>query len=196
MKKILVVEDTLENLEVAKLFFSKVVGFEFIYATNREEAEKCIDEVYAVITDRSIPMTTDANFIDCELTPEDCPFGEQEVIDYIKMANGFYILYKSYFEKKPVIMISDHGNLILVWPAIVESPTTNCSSKTKLSFSNSSTADVLQDILFNIKNNPSAWAYKDLCIYGNRIGRSELCYCTKTEVEAWEIAWKRLQEQF
>ena len=54
MKKILFVDNTEANLDVAKAFFSTIKAFEFVYATNRKEVETLLPEVDAVITSPSI----------------------------------------------------------------------------------------------------------------------------------------------
>ena len=51
MKNILIVEQDEKELEVAKLFFSTISGYKFIYVEDRKSAEKILSEVDAVITE-------------------------------------------------------------------------------------------------------------------------------------------------
>ena len=92
--KILVVEDSLENIELAKKYVADdhefTEGYEFIYVTNRKDAEKLLHTVDGVITDRSIPYDA-ASTYECEV-------------------NGYYIAALAINLKKPFIMMTSHGD--------------------------------------------------------------------------------------
>lgn len=91
MKKVLIIDDRQENLEAAKKFFSNIQGFEFLFVTNRKEAEKLLEISDAVITDGSFPYKDERNF------------------DNAHGLNGYYILLLASAQNKPGILLSDHG---------------------------------------------------------------------------------------
>lgn len=94
MRKILIVEDTQANLDAAKAFFSTISGFEFVYATNRKEAEEKIKEADAIITDRSMPFD-----------------GVPQYNQIAAEANGYLVAANAKKENKPVILLTEHGRL-------------------------------------------------------------------------------------
>ena len=91
MKKILIVDDIKTNLDVAKLFFSKIPGFEFLFAVNRKEAEELLKISDALITDGSFPYENEEDF------------------DGAQGLNGYYLLLLASSQTKPAILLSDHG---------------------------------------------------------------------------------------
>lgn len=91
MKKILIIDDTEENLDAAREFFSKITGFEFSFVMNRREAEELLKVSDAVITDGSFPYETEKNFNNSH------------------GLNGHYVLLLASSQNKPGILLSDHG---------------------------------------------------------------------------------------
>ncbi len=193
--KVLIVEDTQVNLDAAKAFFSTITDYEFVYATNRKDAEKLLEDVYAVITDRSLPSNGEVKFLDCE-TPND---GKQYFVENIVGANGYHIMYMAHFLGKPVIMASQHGErgpLGLMRPRIVEvlleRQTTDWSESTLKDFS-------LEKLLMEVDQSPSADLYHQLWQYGNFGGVNFLGWrdgIQKTQEVAWKCTWEKLREQF
>ncbi len=110
MKKILVVDDTQVNLDAAKAFFSTITDFEFVYATNRKDAAGLLEEVDALITDRSLPWTQSELF-NCKM-----PKNIDEIfIDIYLQHNGMYLLMKACLLNKPAILATDHGSFDLMY---------------------------------------------------------------------------------
>jgi len=95
MKTILVIEDTPVNMETAKSFFSSIDGYNFIYAMDRQSGIKLYPTADAVITDRSIPQR----------------YGETPIkrFEWCQQ-RGYYFLAKSFFDKKPCVMITQHSD--------------------------------------------------------------------------------------
>jgi DNA-binding response OmpR family regulator len=91
IKTILVVEDNQENLDVAKAFFKTVTGFEFIYATNKEDAVAKLPEADALLTDRYMPYFDGAKV---DYSPE----------------NGYMLEFLQ--NEGKVVMLSDTDNVI------------------------------------------------------------------------------------
>ena len=94
MKKILIVDDTIENLEAAKKFFSQNKEYEFLYATNRSEAEKLLPECDALITDIQMPFNNESK--------------------EVSGLNGKLLEIEAYHMEKPAISLSQHGDG-LIW---------------------------------------------------------------------------------
>jgi len=97
-KKILVVDDTPENLDAAKAFFANNSDYEFIYAVNREEGEKLLPNCDALITDRRMPFN-------------DLDKGNRK---YEQM-NGEILLFESFVQNKPGILVSAHGSVLEIF---------------------------------------------------------------------------------
>ena len=189
MKKILIIDDTQVNLDTAKSFFSKISGYEFLYATNRKDAEKYLEEAYAVITDRSLPYS-ETSLIGCDF-PEDKK-GRVEN-NYIQ-ANGHHLLLKALLSGKPAIMASEHGGLMILNGSVA--PSTKMEN-----FS-------LEETLQRISTEPTYEDIGNLWTYGNfegtHIVRKEETMkawgapkdIVKTEEIAWKMTWEELQKQF
>ncbi|MCA9487820.1 MAG: response regulator [Nanoarchaeota archaeon] len=96
--EILVVEDTPENLAVAKEFYNSQDNLVVDYATNREDALSLIDskKYDGVITDRTIPNTE-----------KDISQGLNLTNSY--MTQGSDVLVYSIMKKIPSVMYSQHG---------------------------------------------------------------------------------------
>lgn len=108
MKKILIVEDTEANLLAAKQFFATVSGFEFVFAKNRKEAEDLLPSVDGLITDRHMPyLETD--------TMADYVFVEREgELANVLKSHGYILLAETAKLEIPGVMVSDHGDLMVM----------------------------------------------------------------------------------
>ena len=190
MKKILVVDDIQENLDTAKTFFSTVADFEFVYAMNRRDAEKYLDDVYAVITDGSFPTNSEVEFVDVDFNHfanrTDCfideSTGKIAYKENIVQANGLWVLFKTILSGKPAIMLREHGGVYML-------------------LVNEKDHSHLRDVLIRISENPTAGDYVSFWRYAHFEGTKYtldglISYMKKTDVSAWSLAWKRLQEQF
>ena len=93
MKKILIVDDTPENLKAAKDFFSQNKEYEFLYAVNRSEAENLLPECDALITDLQMPFDSESKGING--------------------LNGQLLELEAYHMGKPSIALSQHGDGLL-----------------------------------------------------------------------------------
>jgi hypothetical protein len=189
MKKILVIDDTQANLDTAKAFFSTIPNFEFVYVTDRQEAEKHFEEAYAVITDRSLPYSA-TSLIGCDFPEE-----ETEDVEALTIkANGYFLLLKALLLGKPAIMASEHGGLMIM-------NGTTAPSKQIENFS-------LEETLQRISTEPTYEDMDKLWTYGNHEGthitRKEETMkawgapqnILKTEEVAWRMVWEELQKQF
>lgn len=193
MKKILIVDDTQANLDAAKAFFSTISGYEFIYATNRKDAEVLLPEAYAVITDRSLPSNTDVEFLDCEI-PED-KMGLVKVC--FVQANGYHIFYSAHLAGKPVVMAMEHGSFGMSLPKIT--PINELSENQTSDWDFDPKDFSMEKLLLEIDTNPSLELYDRLWSYGNFGGARHLGWkedLLKTNTEAWKMAWEELQKQF
>lgn len=178
--KVLIVEDTQVNLDAAKAFFSTITDYEFVYATNRKDAEKLLEDVYAVITDRSLPSHPDINFLEFNASELECP-GDAELFP---QANGNWIANKAFLMKKPCVMATQHGSLFIFFPKI------------DLHECQKSYAPVEQ-LVINLLENPSNDSYSKLMGFGvHGKGAYRVDGVTKSTVEGWDIAWRELQKQF
>ncbi len=92
--EILVVEDTLENMKIAKQYFDSVENIGADYATHRDEAISMLDQKKydGVITDRSIPGKKNLN-----LHP------------WYLENNGWYVAISSEIKNIPSVIHSEHG---------------------------------------------------------------------------------------
>ncbi len=86
--KILVVEDTAENMAVAKAFFFTIPEHEFIFCTNRKEAEEILPAVDGMISDRSIPFNDDES--------QEC--------------NGISLMFQASLLQITAVGVSNHGD--------------------------------------------------------------------------------------
>jgi hypothetical protein len=179
MKRILIVDDTQANLDAAKAFFSTIPGYEFVYVTNRKDAEACLLEVDALITDRSLPWTDTEQF-NCEI-----PSGASKSLfpNYLQ-SNGHYLLLKSCLVNKPSIMATDHGKFGLM----------KLANRSKWQEDSS-----LEDIIFLMENRTTLDTYftfgkhpvvKEIQVLGWYENLS------KTTQQAWKLAWEEIQKQF
>lgn len=188
-KRILIVEDTAENMETAKKFFEGLLSsdFEFVYCKNRQEADRNFEEAYAVITDRSIPYN-DEHISDAQ-SSQFCKDTEYTKCK-LPEVNGTYLMLKAKVQKKPSVLITEHGSL-----GIGTQPL-------ELNF------DSFQETLLYIidekkKNGCLFWSdYEYLYWFGCRCWESiRTDFCSyrdvkKTSTDAWRIAWEELQKQF
>ncbi len=101
--KILIIEDTQANFEVAKSFFSQITEHEFIYAENFIEAMNALADIDAVITDRSMPYCSNIEL------PQNWSFSDRS---YINGRFGTFIHIKCIELGIPVISIADHGDVM------------------------------------------------------------------------------------
>lgn len=189
MKKILFIDDTKENLDAAKAFFSTIPGFEFVYATNRQEAEKHLEEVYAVITDRSLPYS-ETSLIGC-----DFPDNEKEDVEYnYVQTNGYYLLLKALSMGKPAIMASDHGGMIILEGKLV--PSTQIENfSLEATLQRMSVKPTYEDVcsFFYHANNEATHAVR---LEDTRKSYGAERNIFKTEDKAWVLVWEELQKQF
>ena len=118
MKKILIVEDTQENMDAAKAFFSTIKDFEFVYATNRKEAEDLLESVDAVITDRQIPYVSGENVnsyaedLLSEMKEDLSDDFDRYALKFLQQRQGYALMAIAYSVNVPVIMASEHGILM------------------------------------------------------------------------------------
>lgn len=189
MRKILIIDDTQANLNVAKAFFATIPGFEFVYVTNRAEAEKHLEEAYAVITDRSLPYS-ETSLIGCDFPEDNKSWVER---NYIK-ANGHYLLLKALLSGKPAIMASEHGGLMILNGSV--SPSTRMENfSLEQTLQRISTEPIYKDIV-------NLWEYGNF--EGTHIVRKKETMIAhgapkdivKTEEIAWQMVWEELQKQF
>jgi CheY-like chemotaxis protein len=188
-KRILVVEDTAENMETAKKFFEGLLSsdFEFVYCKNRQEADVNFKEAYAVITDRSIPyndeQVSDAQKVQFCASVSYTEYRLPEI-------NGVYLMFKAKTSGKPAVLISEHGDLqIGVQPLDL-----NGRSFLKR---------LLSVIDAKREKNCLFWSdYEYLSEFSKswdspiRINYDIGVGIKKTSTDAWRIAWEELQKQF
>ena len=172
MKKILIVDDKQVNLDAAKAFFAQIKDYEFIYATCRSEAEKFLPEVDAVITDCELPY----------ITGETMPTHLEDCMDI----NGYAIVIHAMALKKPIIMVSHHGNVFVRHYANPQNLWKATQAEFDEAFKNS-----IGDCLYSCKD----WYYKyDHCNFFN--GETIDQNLSKENQSGWEFAWKELCKQF
>lgn len=184
MKKILVVDDKNENLEAAKAFFSTIFGFEFIYCTNRKDAEKLILEVDAVITDRSMPYDENNYY---NVIPSEIPdYTIDHNLNFFSEVNGDYIFCKVVTLGKPVVMISGHGEDDL-----------------QIGLFDSKRYTIPVDLLEANAENPSWFICEKFFSYTHSGGGGGYAFevlphgqISKRETVSWKKAWNALIEQF
>lgn len=165
MKTILIVEDTQENLEAAKAYFSTIPGFEFVYATNRKEAEEFLPISYAVITDRNMPY---------EGIPKP---------DFYEIENGYHIAVSAKVAGKPVIMITEHGELALGY-VNADNPNFSKAAELVAQFSG-------RKMTSDERGQLSGVTHIGGVFYLNFTHR-----VSKKSQKAWEMAWQELCKQF
>lgn len=170
MKKILVVDDTLENIEAAKEFFSSIPGFEFVYATNKEDAEVLLPDAYALITDGNFPYFEG----DKEYSPD----------------SGYLLGILAKMEGKPVIMITEHGGLRL------SEVNNNCEDFEKVKeiakrLSNLKGRNNGAELYYLCEGD-----FMELVHRRSNIYNFDFIHATKKDSLSWLIAWERLQNQF
>ncbi len=179
MRKILVVDDTESNLAAAREFFSKVEGYEFVYATNRKDAEVFLEDAYAIITDRSIPSNAEVELFDCEIPEE-----EVEMTNAIIQTNGYYLLLRAFLLGKPAVMAAEHGKLGILF-ADPDQET-----------------EILKALLDNIARAPSFEHYLALFVSQQDGRRTDITRdgwqegVFKTQPSAWAKIWTELQQKF
>lgn len=186
MKKILIIDDTQANLDAAKLFFSKISSYEFLYATNRKDAEKYLEEAYAVITDRQMPSKANVELLDCDIPEE-----KMTIAKNVSEANGYHLLYTVYLSGKPVVMATEHSALAICLPNITV-PTEKQYKGDPKDFS-------LEALLLLINENPNFDSYHSLYRYGNFGGVKNLGWnegVLKTQERAWKMIWEELIKLF
>lgn len=168
IKTILVVEDTVENMEVAKQYFSGIEGYEFIFASNRSEADELLDQCDALITDRSIPYKVEEK--------------EDE-------ANGFYLLLKASLLGKKSLMVTSHGNSYGQGVATIDDDSREVVAAMIAKIGKLQVYNPNYTFLSDFRNS----YYKDWASinwFGMGQGPS------KTDSRAWRYAWEELQKQF
>ncbi len=101
-KKILVVDDSPKNIEVAKAFFGNNSEYEFIYAMDNKTGEELLDGCDAVITDRSMPYKIDEK-------EEDYQDEAQMKYERSISVHGFKLFAAAKAKGLPAVMISSHG---------------------------------------------------------------------------------------
>lgn len=179
MKKILIVEDTQANLDAAKAFFETISGFEFIFATNKEDAEVALAEADALITDRDLPYFT----------------GDNQEYD---IENGYMLGVLAKMQGKPVLMLTEHGELMISEVnashenfMIAEEAVQNLAGlkgvKSCAKHGEQEGVYVKAHIgkLIDVTHRGSGTIYSFDHINGSKKDKS-----------AWQIAWERLQKQF
>lgn len=110
-KKILVVDDTPANLDAAKTYFANNTDYEFVYATNRQEAEKLLPECDAVITDAQMPFNENSKELYFKMASEE-KFVQPAIdlkVGEIMESNGCLLAIEAYLEGKTAIIVSHHG---------------------------------------------------------------------------------------
>jgi len=191
MKKILVVEDTLENMEVAKIFFSKINDFVFIFCANRKEAQQYLREVDAVITDR------------------DMPFESREKEGSYTPVEGCILAIQAKNLEKDVVIISEHGTLQI---GIVDEKDSNFSKASKIAEMSLNrdweTVKKEENIRFREERDIELYTRPPLIIFKIfaldsgieiEILPDEGSYYTKIpkiSEKAWLLAWQELLKQF
>lgn len=184
MKKILIVEDAQDNLDAAKAFFSTIPDFEFVYAPDRERAEDLLSKVNAVITDRQIPYIAGEGIesYNKELLQEMRGEGDNDsyIFMWLQQRQGYAIMAIAHASGLPVVMVSEHGNLMV-----------SCIADN----------EVVKDIGVGLKSLApySRESYKLASELNGSTCRNNLGNydgITKKERQAWAIAWEKLQEQF
>lgn len=186
MKKILIVDDTQANLDAAKAFFSTISGYEFLYATNRKDAERYLEEVYAVITDRQMPSKAEIEFLDCNISEH-----QSFIAKNVSEANGYHLLYTVYLSGKPVVMATEHSALAICL--------SNITVPTEKQYKGDPKDFSLEALLLLINENPTFDSYQSLYRYGNFGGVKNLGWnegILKTQERAWKIIWEELIKQF
>jgi len=112
--EILVVEDTPENLAVAREYFNSQKDLVVDYATYRDEAISMLDnkKYDGVITDKSIPKTKDGKIVTYE--DLDHNFG---LINFNEN-NGWIVALTAEIKEIPWVMHTDHGASMYVFPSV------------------------------------------------------------------------------
>ena len=168
MKKILIVEDNKDYLDIAKDFFSTIItGYDFFFATNRKEAENFLPLVDAVITDASIPFDE---------------FSEYNEI--LAEANGYLVVVGAkLMNKLAIITIQSAGQTSL---GIVNNSSQNFH---KLS--------VLAEFHLGKEINEKEGNQIHQLKFGSGIfSFNQCCDFTKFSQECWLFIWGELQKQF
>ncbi len=167
MKKVLIVEDTQENLESAKAFFSTIPGFEFVYATNRKEAESLLPAVDAMITDRSMPFD-----------------GIPQYSELDAQANGYLLAVNAKTMKKQVVMVSAHGNRAGITAVNISSVGFNKIAELVNAYAGREISEIEAGNVGRAK-------------FGSGVFEFEwVDNLSKTSSECWSLAWGQLQKQF
>lgn len=118
-KKILIVEDTSENMNAAKTFFSTVSDFEFVYTDNRKDAQLLLTEketflidIIALITDKSIPYLPKETLEDYRLYNPGLYnlYTDESALKEIQKSNGCALMAIAHSKGIPAIMVSEHGS--------------------------------------------------------------------------------------
>ncbi len=178
MKKILIVDDTQANLDAAKAFFETVSGFEFVFATNKEDAEVALAEVDALITDRDLPYFT----------------GDKQEHD---VENGYMLGILAKLQGKPVLMLTEHGQLMV-------SEVNTSHEDFKIAEEAVQKLAGLRGVKSCAKHGEQEGVdvktyickLMDVTHRGNTIYKFDNINGTKKDKSAWQIAWERLQKQF
>jgi hypothetical protein len=178
MKKVLIVEDTQENLDAAKAFFKTISGFEFVYATNKEDAVVALAEADALITDR------------------DMPYFDGAKVDY-SPENGYMLGILAKMQGKPVIMLSEHGQLLI---SNVNNTTADFEAVKEVVEKLAQLKGIGPDDRWdNEELKPTFGKLIKICHQGENVYKfnykNEVTGTKKDEI-AWRTAWERLQEQF
>ncbi len=181
MKKVLVVEDTMENMEAAKAFFSTVEGFEFIFAMDREQAQKLLPEVDVLITDRRIPFNEEIDFPGAN-PPKDESHNDTEY-------NGFFLTASAIYKKLPVIMAAEHGNLMLFIPKNQSEEVIEVLGGF-LRFLE--TKEEIKKLRWEDQNIFETFCRNILLEYLHR----QRISIKKNSPDAWKLVWEKLKEQF
>ncbi|MDO8469796.1 MAG: hypothetical protein Q7S84_02110 [bacterium] len=172
MKKILIVEDTKENLQAAKSFFSTVKGFEFMYATSRKEAQELLPVADALLTDRSMPfLSTDSIGSYSNLKRDN---------DYkvLLERNGYDLLAQAVVMGIPRLMFTNHGTSNFF---ITLENKEICEEALRLKEDDYDAEHRLR-ILASVNNEAKRHRLEE--------------YVTKDKSSSWELAWIELQKQF
>lgn len=173
MKKILIVEDTPINLESAKKFFATISNFEFIYTTNRYEAQQLLSTVDALITDRSIPFCSS----DTINNYSNLRHGENDYKIVLNM-NGYDLLAQAVVLGIPRLMFSNHG-----------------TSNFLLTLDNKELCEKALDLKgddYDGTHRYEVFSPVDSEAKRNRLDED----ITKDKSSSWALAWTELQKQF
>lgn len=197
MKKVLIVEDTLVNLEAAKAYFSTIPEYEFIYTTNRKDAQAIIPSVCAVVTDRQIPYITDETieaYHESIVNKEKGFYTKDFVLRKIQEVHGYALTAIAYALDIPVIMVSEHGDIQIFYV------TTNDSFKEDLK----TIGAILPQLDPYSKESYEIAHWLTECWFGegHEIKLIDLdCFRErgngeKKNPKTWEVIWKDLQKEF